>query len=67
MANKFFPRTAQELIQHMEKRFPEPDLDGKTPNDEARYLTGQRSVVRQMRREYDLATSAKDLPDSVFD
>ena len=67
MAQKFFPRTALELLQHMEKRFPELDYDASAPEEFVRFHSGQRSVVRQMRREYELATSAKDSIDSVFD
>jgi hypothetical protein len=66
-SRKFFPRTAQELIEYMEKSYPEPQLDHTIPPDELRFVSGQRSVVRRMRREFDIATSAKDLPDSVFD
>lgn len=51
----------------MEKRFPEQDYDASSPEELVRFNSGQRSVVRQMRREYDLATAAKDDLDSVFD
>lgn len=57
---KLFPHTAEQLIEHMERLYPEPVFKPGTPPDVMSFQSGQRSVVRQMRDAFDLTTRRKE-------
>lgn len=57
MKNNKFPLVSKELLQELEKRFPdtcpEPDLS----LDQIRFKQGQVSVIRFLRSQFDLQST----------
>jgi hypothetical protein len=51
---KRFPVVSKELIEELEKRFPDRSPDLSTPIDEIRYKSGQVSVVKLLRSMFDV-------------
>lgn len=51
--------TAEQMLQEMERQFPEFVADERTTADELRFRAGQRSVVRAMRDRLE-ATQKRD-------
>ena len=54
-----FPRSVEELIRELDRRFPEPRVTPGADIAEVMYRAGQRSVVHQMRDAFE-AASRKD-------
>lgn len=54
MDNLRFPVISKELLEVLEKRFPDraPDLD--EPLDQVRFKSGQVSVVKLLKHQFDL-------------
>lgn len=53
MEDKKFPLVSKELLEVLEKRFPDRLPDYEESLDSIRYRTGQVSVVRHLRHQFD--------------
>ena len=54
MENNKFPNISKELLEVLEKRFPDRSPDGDETLDEIRFKSGQVSVVRLLRYHFNL-------------
>jgi hypothetical protein len=54
MDNLKFPKISKELLEVLEKRFPDRSPDLQDPVDAIRFQSGQVSVVRLIRHHFDL-------------
>jgi hypothetical protein len=53
MENKKFPIVSKELLEELTKRFPDRLPDYEESLDSIRFRTGQVSVVRLLRKQFD--------------
>jgi hypothetical protein len=51
-----FPRSVEELIRELDRRFPEPRFTPGQDHAEVMFEAGRRSVVHQLRDAYEAAT-----------
>lgn len=56
MAATLFPRTVEEFLDELERRFPEPRYEPGMTNDQVMFEAGRRSVVTLMRDAHKHAT-----------
>ena len=54
MDNLRFPSIPKELLEVLEKRFPDIAPDLAESNDQIRYKSGQVSVIRFLRHQFTL-------------
>lgn len=54
MENNRFPIVSKELLEVLEKRFPDLAPDLSAGLDEIRFKSGQVSVIRLLRHQFDL-------------
>jgi hypothetical protein len=54
MDNLKFPKISKELLEVLEKRFPDRSPDLHDSMDSVRFQSGQVSVVRLLRHHFDL-------------
>lgn len=54
MENLRFPSIPKELLEVLEKRFPDVASDLADSNDQIRYKSGQVSVIRLLRHQFTL-------------
>jgi hypothetical protein len=54
METKKFPLVSKELLEELEKRFPDRLPDYMESNDSIRYRSGQVSVIRLLRHQFEL-------------
>ena len=54
MDNLRFPSIPKELLEVLEKRFPDVAPDLAESNDQIRYKSGQVSVIRLLRHQFTL-------------
>ena len=53
MEKKKFPLVSKELLEELEKRFPDRLPDYEESIDSLRFRTGQVSVIRLLRKQFD--------------
>lgn len=54
MDNFKFPTVTKELLEELEKRFPDRMPDGPVAHEAYLYLQGQIAVIRLMRHQFTL-------------
>jgi hypothetical protein len=50
--NRDFPKTVEQFLDELERRFPEYRVTPTSEPEEIMFRAGQRSVVHQMREAY---------------
>lgn len=58
-----FPPVSKELLDALDKAFPDKSPDLSTPVDMIRHRGGQVSVVRFMKRQYEEQNDKGSLPN----
>jgi hypothetical protein len=56
LARYLFPRTVQEFLAELDRRFPEPRPTEKTSAEDLRWQSAQRQVYLIMRDAHEAAT-----------
>jgi hypothetical protein len=54
MENNKFPLVPKELLEELEKRFPDRLPNWNEPIEQVRFKTGQVNVVRLLRHQFEL-------------